>query len=112
MSDTSLTARGDMLKSSVLAGQHAIVTGGSSGIGAATSEYLAAMGANVSILALPDDLLPRQEEKLKSNFNVRIFARGVDMREPRVTQRLGAGARIAFPDRRAHPVPPVLGVGV
>ena len=92
MSDTSLTARGDMLKSSVLAGQHAIVTGGSSGIGAATSEYLAAMGANVSILALPDDLLPRQEEKLKSNFNVRIFARGVDMRDPNSVEKAFAAA--------------------
>ena len=40
---------GDMFTERPLAGQHAMVTGGSRGIGAAISNILARLGANISL---------------------------------------------------------------
>ena len=46
---------GDMFTEQPLKGQHARITGGSRGIGAAISNYLAHLGANISLTGLTEN---------------------------------------------------------
>ena len=51
---------GDMFTEKPLAGQHAMVTGGSRGIGAAISNILARLGANISLTGRTEVALEEQ----------------------------------------------------
>ena len=70
---------GDMFTEKPLAGQHAMVTGGSRGIGAAISNYLARLGANISLTGRTEETLATQAEHLKSEYRVRAFTALGDM---------------------------------
>jgi NAD(P)-dependent dehydrogenase (short-subunit alcohol dehydrogenase family) len=56
-------------------GQHAVVTGGGRGIGAAVGEALAAQGAHVTLMGRTASLLEERAESLRDRFQAR--ARGV-----------------------------------
>ena len=51
---------GGVFQTTPLEGQHALITGGSRGIGAAISNALAALGANISLLARDKETLEIQ----------------------------------------------------
>ena len=70
---------GDMFTEKPLAGQHAMVTGGSRGIGAAISNYLARLGANISLTGRTEETLATQAEHLKSEYKIRAFTALGDM---------------------------------
>ncbi|MDP7600262.1 MAG: SDR family NAD(P)-dependent oxidoreductase, partial [Rhodospirillales bacterium] len=60
MSDNSPQNLGNLFESQPLKGQHALITGGSRGIGAATSNALAALGASITLLARDAGRLKQQ----------------------------------------------------
>lgn len=60
-------------------GKHAIVTGGSSGIGKATAALLLDRGWRVSLLALEDPLLAQAHQALAADAPDRVQACGVDV---------------------------------
>ena len=67
-----------------LDGRWAVVTGGSKGIGAATAEALAAVGANLALVARGRDDLERCAEQLRGRGHPdqRIVTRTVDVADP------------------------------
>jgi 3-dehydrosphinganine reductase len=71
-----------------LANSHVLVTGGSSGIGRAFVRRVAALGARVSVVALPDDDLSGTERELRKG-GARCAVAGVD-----VTDQHALGAAI------------------
>ena len=82
---TKLT--GDMFTKKPLKGQHALVTGGSRGIGAAVSNYLARLGANISLTGRTKKTLTAQAEHLISEFEVQVFTAIGDMSQEQDVKR-------------------------
>lgn len=66
-------------------GKHAIVTGGSSGIGKATAKVLLDRGWCVSILALDDPMLAETYQQLVQDAPGRVHFGGVDLIDPDAT---------------------------
>jgi NAD(P)-dependent dehydrogenase (short-subunit alcohol dehydrogenase family) len=64
-----------------LEGRHAIVTGGSRGIGAAIAAVLAARGADLTILARSAARLDQRAESLRRDHGVRVTALECDVAE-------------------------------
>ena len=62
-----------------LKGKHAIVTGGSRGIGAAISEELARLGADLTLMARDVKELEKQTDKLVRQFGVHAVAIACDV---------------------------------
>ena len=70
---------GDMFTAKPLKGQHAIVTGGTRGIGAAISNYLARLGANISLTGRTEETLNTQSAHLAREYGVQSFTVKGDM---------------------------------
>ena len=70
---------GDMFEASPLKGQHALITGGSRGIGAAISNVLAALGADISLVARDETSLQIQGDFLKSEFEANVCLGSADI---------------------------------
>jgi NADP-dependent 3-hydroxy acid dehydrogenase YdfG len=64
-----------------LEGESAVVTGASSGIGAATARYLARDGANVALAARREDQLETLRDELEADHDVEAAAVPTDVRE-------------------------------
>ena len=60
-------------------GQHALVTGGGRGIGAAIAEHLAARGASLTLLGRTRDVLEAQKTKLSARYTVPVEAVTADV---------------------------------
>ncbi|MDP6427002.1 MAG: SDR family NAD(P)-dependent oxidoreductase [Rhodospirillales bacterium] len=69
----------NMFDNKPLAGQHALVTGGSRGIGASVCDYLARMGANVSLTARNAETLDSHAAALRKDHGTEVFAAAGDM---------------------------------
>jgi NAD(P)-dependent dehydrogenase (short-subunit alcohol dehydrogenase family) len=78
-----------------LAGQHALVTGGGSGIGLATARALWADGATVTLLGRSADKLERARESFPTGERVRIQA--ADVADESAVEAAVAGADAAAP---------------
>ena len=63
---------GDMFTEKPLKGQHAVITGGSRGIGAAISNYLAQLGANISLTGRTESTLAEQAQHIRNCYNVEV----------------------------------------
>src|SRR2546421_13050722 len=85
-----------------LRGKHAIVTGGSLGIGKAIARELAREGADVAIVARTKDRLAAAATELSGETGRRIIPLAAD-----VTSREQAEAMVAHaaPPLSAHPIP-------
>ena len=70
---------GSLFVSKPLKGQHALITGGSRGIGAAISNALAALGADISLLARDIKTLKNQSGHIESEFGVNVFIASTDI---------------------------------
>ena len=70
---------GSLFVSKPLKGQHALITGGSRGIGAAISNALAALGADISLLARDIETLKNQSGHIESEFGVNVFIASTDI---------------------------------
>jgi NAD(P)-dependent dehydrogenase (short-subunit alcohol dehydrogenase family) len=77
-----------------LSGQHAIVTGGARGIGAAVAEALAQHDARVTLMGRSRDALLSQAAKLRSTAGVQAIE--VDVAEPASVARAFAAAAADF----------------
>lgn len=77
--DASDVQIGQSFSPTVLKGQHALVTGGSRGIGAAATEQLAAMGANVSVLSRSADSVTAQQKKIEELHGVKTYGAAADV---------------------------------
>jgi len=77
-----------------LSGQHAIVTGGGRGIGAAVAEALAQHDARVTLMGRARDVLLSQAAKLRSTAGVQAVE--VDVAEPASVERAFAAAAADF----------------
>ena len=79
MNDSKYNDLGSLFVSKPLKGQHALITGGSRGIGAAISNALAALGADISLLARDTKTLKNQSDHIKSAFGVNVFIASTDI---------------------------------
>ena len=79
MTETDGKISGNMFDTQPLKGQHALVTGGSRGIGAAISNDLARLGADISLLARNAETLNTQADHLKSEFGGKVAVASADM---------------------------------
>ncbi len=79
MNDSNSKNLGNLFESQPLKGQHALITGGSRGIGAAISNTLASMGANITLLARDVGRLKHQSDHLQSEFDAKVFYASADM---------------------------------
>jgi len=79
MSDFKQNNLGSLFVSQPLKGQHALITGGSRGIGAAISNALAALGADVSLLARDNKTLKEQSDHLVTEFGASVFYTSTDI---------------------------------
>ena len=77
-----------------LSGQHAVVTGGGRGIGAAVAEALAQHDARVTLMGRARDVLLSQAAKLRSTAGVQAIE--VDVTEPASVARAFAAAAADF----------------
>jgi NAD(P)-dependent dehydrogenase (short-subunit alcohol dehydrogenase family) len=75
-----LTRNGDVVPAErLLAGRHVLVTGGSRGIGAATADELARLGASVSIVARTEGPLRERRQEIEALHGVDVVAIAADM---------------------------------
>ena len=79
MTDITPKNLGNMFESQPLKGQHALITGGSRGIGAAISNALAALGADITLLARDAGALKKQSDYLQAEFDTKVFFASADM---------------------------------
>jgi NAD(P)-dependent dehydrogenase (short-subunit alcohol dehydrogenase family) len=86
--------------SSELRGQHAVVTGGGRGLGAAIATALAAAGADVTLMARDAAGLERRADELRSTTSGRVQAVVCDVTEAVSVTRAFAAAAEAFGDVR------------
>ena len=70
---------GNMFSNKPLDGQHAIITGGSRGIGASIAEYLARLGANISLTGRTEKTLVKQKKALEKNYGIKVHTAIGDM---------------------------------
>ena len=77
----------------VLAGKHAVVTGGGRGIGAAIARDLAALGANLTLLGRDQAALARQAEALRTGHSVKVHTAPCDVSDAASIAAAFAGAR-------------------
>lgn len=98
---TDATAGGtapNMFSDKPLDGQHAVITGGSKGIGAACAAHLAHMGAAVSLIARNQAELDAKARELSAEYGVKVATATADISEPNdieaaftaITDELGA----------------------
>jgi len=73
-------------------GQHAVVTGGGRGIGAAIAEGLAAEGAHVTLLGRTTSALETTAQSLKDTFSTRVHTGSCDVTKPDDVTRAFADA--------------------
>jgi 3-hydroxybutyrate dehydrogenase len=73
-------------------GQHAVVTGGGRGIGAAIAEALAAQGAHVTLLGRTTSVLEATAESLRNTFTTRVQTGSCDVTKPDDVSRAFADA--------------------
>ncbi|MBD1912898.1 SDR family oxidoreductase [Leptolyngbya sp. FACHB-16] len=84
---------------SIVAGGHAIITGGSSGIGLATAHRLVQAGMNVSLVARdPGKLAIAQSALTPSSTQVQVFSADVSDRTQAEAAMAGAIAALGTPD--------------
>ncbi len=93
--DATQTAREPYLR-----GQHAIVTGGGRGIGAAVATELARLGARVTVMGRNATDLERRAETLSRDFDVEAAAVSCDVADPAAVASAFATARGRFGDAR------------
>jgi len=86
MSDLKKNNLGDLFDAQPLKGQHALVTGGSRGIGAAISNALAALGANISIIARDVENLKKQKAYLEEKFSANAFCASADITDEKAVK--------------------------
>jgi len=79
-----------------LAGQHAVVTGASRGIGAAIAATLARLGADVTLMARNETMLAEQVEKLKDAHGGCAQATSIDVTDEARVIAAFAAASAAF----------------
>ncbi len=79
-----------------LAGQHALVTGGSRGIGAASALALARLGAHVSVVSRDAQTLQATADRISAETGVRTFGIAGDMAKEEDVQRTFAAAAHAM----------------
>ncbi len=65
-----------------LAGRHALITGGSRGIGAAIATELADLGANITLAARDEAALAKQRERLARRGDIAVACQRMDLRDP------------------------------
>ncbi len=70
---------GNLFDTRPLMNQHALITGGSRGIGAAISNALAALGANITLVARNKEKLTKQAEYLENEFGATVFHCNADV---------------------------------
>jgi NAD(P)-dependent dehydrogenase (short-subunit alcohol dehydrogenase family) len=75
-------------------GQHAVVTGGGRGIGAAVAEALAGQGAHVTLLGRTASALDATAESIRTSFNTKVHTETCDVaQEDDVTRAFAAAVR-------------------
>ncbi len=79
MTETTPKFSSSMFDEKPLAGQHAVITGGSRGIGAAISNYLARLGADISLTGRTQETLEAQAGRLASKYGVKVCTATGDM---------------------------------
>ena len=83
-------------RAGVLRGQHAVVTGGGRGIGAAIASALAAEGADVTLMGRTSDDLQRHADSLHQLFGGRVQAVRCDVSDAQDVRRAFAEAARDF----------------
>jgi len=77
--DNNSKISGDMFTEKPLKGQHAVITGGTRGIGAAISIYLARLGANISLTGRSEKTLTQRAQQIKSKYKVKVHTAAGNM---------------------------------
>jgi NAD(P)-dependent dehydrogenase (short-subunit alcohol dehydrogenase family) len=76
--------RGAAMPAAPLRGQHAVVTGGGRGIGAAIATELARLGADITVMGREQAALDQHAERLRAEFGVAASGIAVDVSRPEV----------------------------
>ncbi len=79
-------------ESGMLAGRHAVVTGGGRGIGAVIASALAAQGAQLSLMGRNADAVEHHAETLRHSHGVRACGLKVDVCDPSAVRQAFAAA--------------------
>ena len=79
MKELNKSDPGNLFMSKPLNGHHALITGGSRGIGASISNALAALGASITIISRDIDKLKLQARHLEKKFKSSVFYASADI---------------------------------